>query len=266
MAFAPTLSPVQCNRLRDMIRYLKNENPEQFHHLPMPDEAEMLKRLWRSLVNLRPPMEASDEYLQLEDAFLQDNLSTQEVTHYQTIPESKPGIRLWRGDITLLQADGIVNAANSGMTGCYAPCHGCIDNVIHTFAGIRLRLACHQQMESQGFPEPTGQAKITPGFNLPAKHVLHTVGPIISRPLTHQDEELLAACYTHCLDLSALNGLKSIAFPCISTGEFHFPKHRAAEIAFWTVQDYLQSYGTSMNVIFNVFTQEDHEIYAEILG
>nr|MCR5023164.1 protein-ADP-ribose hydrolase [Lachnospiraceae bacterium] len=176
------------------------------------------------------------------------------------------GIYLWQGDITTLRCDAIVNAANSGMTGCYQPCHNCIDNCIHTYAGIQLRNTCADIMEKQGHEEPTGQAKITSGFNLPCKYVLHTVGPIVSGSLTKEHEELLASCYRSCLELADKSGVKSIAFCCISTGVFMFPNKRAAEIAVQTVRDYRKLYGNGIEVIFNVWKDIDYEIYRELLG
>ncbi|MCH5299755.1 MAG: protein-ADP-ribose hydrolase, partial [Ruminococcus sp.] len=169
---------------------------------------------------------------------------------------------LWQGDITTLRCDAIVNAANSGMTGCYAPCHGCIDNAIHTYAEVQLRLECARQMRLQGHEEETGKAKISPAYNLPCKFVLHTVGPIISDRVTKRDRELLASCYRSCLELAEQNGVKNIAFCCISTGEFHFPNDLAAEIAVETVKQYRGN----MEVIFNVFKDFDYEIYRDLLG
>lgn len=268
MPFSPHQSPDQLHRLTQMIELLEAEDTERYQHLPTPLTAPELMRIWRSLVNVRPPMPAGEAYLALEDAFLQENLHAQQVTAWSDTPlkDREALIHLWQGDITLLDAHGIVNAANSGLTGCYAPCHGCIDNVIHTFAGVRLRLACHDQMKVQGHPEPTGQAKITPGFNLPAQYVLHTVGPIITRQLRPEDEGLLASCYRECLKLASLHGLSSIAFPCISTGEFHFPKARAAEIAVNTVRQWIAAHGASIHVIFNVYLKEDRVIYERLLG
>ena len=178
----------------------------------------------------------------------------------------QPGLYLWQGDITTLRCDAIVNAANSGMTGCYVPNHRCIDNAIHTFAGVELRLACEELMEQQGYPEPTGRAKITPAFNLPCKYVLHTVGPIIDGRVTRQDRELLASCYRSCLELAAENGLESVAFCCISTGEFHFPNEQAAEIAVETVNQFMNTKTSVEKVIFNVFKDLDREIYARLLN
>ena len=159
-----------------------------------------------------------------------------------------------------------MNAANSGMTGCYIPNHRCIDNAIHTYAGVELRLACAELMERQGYPGPTGQAKITPAFNLPCKYVLHTVGPIINGRVTKEDEELLASCYRSCLELAAENGLESVAFCCIPTGEFHFPNELAAEIAVQTVKEFLKKQTSVKKVIFNVFKDRDNEIYHRLLS
>ena len=172
---------------------------------------------------------------------------------------------MWQGDITTLACDAIVNAANSGMTGCYYPCHGCIDNAIHSYAGVQLRLACDAIIKAQGHEEPTGTAKITEAYNLPCRYVLHTVGPIITGPLKKQDENLLASCYRSCLVLAEEYGLKSIAFCCISTGEFRFPNQRAAEIAVKTVREYRKQTGSEIEVIFNVFKDIDDEIYRELL-
>ena len=173
---------------------------------------------------------------------------------------------VWRGDITTLKIDAIVNAANSALRGCFVPCHGCVDNVIHSVSGIQLRLACDELMVKQGYDEPTGRAKITPAFNLPSRYVLHTVGPIVSYQLTKEHCRQLSDCYRSCLRLASENGLRSIAFCCISTGEFHFPREEAAQIAVRTVKDYLQEDEQITRVVFNVFQQEDYEIYKGILG
>lgn len=180
--------------------------------------------------------------------------------------EQDSRIVLWRGDITRLQVDAIVNAANSALLGCWLPMHQCIDNIIHSNAGLQLRLACHQLMEQQGHDEPTGMAKITPAFNLPSRYVLHTVGPIISGALTQHDCQLLASSYRSTLELAAAHGLKSIAFCCISTGEFHFPPKEAAEIAIQTVRDFLAEDQRIERVIFDVFKESDEAIYQQLLA
>ena len=173
---------------------------------------------------------------------------------------------LWQGDITTLKVDAIVNAANSALLGCFRPLHSCIDNIIHTRSGIQLRLFCDDIMRRQGHEEPTGQAKITPAFNLPGKYILHTVGPIIYGPLRKQDCEALASCYRSCMKLAVENGCRSVAFCCISTGEFHFPQEKAAEIAVQTVTSFLNAQKSDIRVIFNVFKDEDLHIYQKLLG
>ena len=173
---------------------------------------------------------------------------------------------LWRGDITRLKADAIVNAANSALLGCFCPCHGCIDNAIHSAAGLQLREECRRIMEAQGHPEPSGRAKITGGHALPARHVLHTVGPVIRGRVTSQDREALASCYRSCLELAAGHGLETVAFCCISTGEFRFPRGEAAAIAVEAVENFLRRDTSIRKVIFNVFQDEDEALYRRLLG
>ncbi|MDE6028760.1 MAG: protein-ADP-ribose hydrolase [Clostridiales bacterium] len=224
-------------------------------------------RYFRALVNVRMPKPASAEFIKLQDEYLQDRLRAVGVTDIADLPPTDiPDIYLWQGDITTLKCDGIVNAANSQMLGCFHPNHGCIDNAIHTFAGVQLRFECASVMEAQGEPERTGGAKITRGYNLPCKYVLHTVGPIVYGGLTARHEEQLASCYRSCLELADGNGLTSIAFCCISTGEFMFPNARAAEIAVATVREYKQKTDSDIKVIFNVFKDKDYGIYARLLG
>ena len=250
-----------------LIRALLDEMP-QYRDTPIPSLPDYRWRLLRSLLNVRPPMPATDEFLQIQDAYLQQMTAEKGITDSAVLPAAAKDERLilWQGDITTLQCDAIVNAANSQMLGCFSPCHGCIDNIIHTMAGVQLRLACHGIMQKQGHEEPTGRAKITPGFNLPAKYVLHTVGPIIDDEVTSGDEALLASCYQSCMELAAQNGLHSIAFCCISTGVFRFPPERAAEIAVQTVRDFLQAPGSLRRVIFNVFKDSDLSIYRHLLS
>ena len=202
----------------------------------------------------------------MQDAYLQGETAAKVITDIADLTPLQPGLYLWQGDITTLKCDAIVNAANSGMTGCYIPNHRCIDNAIHTFAGVELRLACAELMEQQGYSESTGRAKITPAFNLPCKYVLHTVGPIIDGRVTKADKELLASCYRSCLELAAENGLESVAFCCISTGEFHFPNEQAAQIAVETVKEFLKAQTSVKKVIFNVFKDLDKAIYEKLLG
>ncbi|MBR3075257.1 MAG: protein-ADP-ribose hydrolase [Bacteroidales bacterium] len=246
-----------------------------------PDGIHAQRRLLRSLMNLRQPGPISADFLREQDILLQEETAAKgvispdelptiaEKTSKDVTPQGAPArnLILWQGDITRLAADSIVNAANSAMLGCFAPCHGCIDNAIHSAAGLQLRETCAQLMEQQGHPEPTGQAKITPAYNLPSKFVLHTVGPIIpaDRQPNEAETELLASCYRSCLELAAQHQLESIAFCCISTGEFHYPRKEAAQIALYTVSNWLASSGSDMKVIFNVFKNEDLEVYKRLL-
>ena len=248
-----------------LIQALLKENPA-YRDLGIPTDTNSQRQLLRGLMNLRAPQRAEADFLQMQDAYLQGETAAKGITDVADLTPVQPGLYLWQGDITTLQCDAIVNAANSGMTGCYIPNHRCIDNAIHTFAGVELRLACAELMEQQGCPEPTGQAKITPAFNLPCKYVLHTVGPIIDGRVTKADKELLASCYRSCLELAAENGLESVAFCCISTGEFHFPNEQAAEIAVRTVKEFLKKQTSVKKVIFNVFKDLDKAIYEKLLG
>ncbi len=244
-----------------LIKYLLSERGEEVS-IPA-DEGERF-RLYRSLVNIRPAARASAEYLRAEDELLQELTARKGVTDIADLKPVEKNIYLWRGDITTLKCGAVVNAANSGMTGCWQPCHSCIDNCIHTFAGVRLRLKCAEIMRAQGHEEPTGTAKITPAYNLPCEHVIHTVGPIVRGRLTDEHCRLLKSCYESCLDLAVQSGVKSLAFCCISTGVFGFPQDKAAEIAVQTVRDFLKTH--DIEVIFNVFTAKDCEIYGELLG
>ena len=253
----------QDERLDFLLRYLLAERKE-YAGIRMPDSVSEKRRLLRSLMNVRPPIPASAEFLAVQDAYLQARLSERGVTRLGELKPAQPGIYLWQGDITTLAADAIVNAANSQMLGCFVPCHGCIDNAIHTYAGVQLRLACAAAMRQQGQEEATGHAKITKAYNLPCRFVLHTVGPIICGSVTKADRELLASCYRSCLDLAAETGLHSVAFCCISTGEFHFPGELAAEIAVHTVQAWQQQHPNQIEVIFNVFKDSDYEIYQRL--
>ena len=254
----------QDERLDKLICYLLREKAE-YKTIPIPDSAADKRRLLRSLMNVRPPAPVSEDFLKVQDEYLQGVLAEKQVTHIQDLTPVQPGLYLWQGDITTLAADAIVNAANSAMLGCFVPCHGCIDNAIHSAAGVQLRLECARIMAQQQAEEPTGRVKITRAYNLPCRYVLHTVGPIIDGRVTRQDRELLASCYRSCLELAATYGLKSIAFCCISTGEFHFPNELAAEIAIRTVKTYQQQNPNRMEVIFNVFKDCDYEIYKNLL-
>lgn len=252
-----------------LIKELLNEQREYGgprHEDPdIPADEQAQKRLLRSLFNIRMPRPVSGEFLEIQDAYLQEETRQKGVTDIAELTPAEDGIYLWQGDITTLKCDAIVNAANSGMTGCYVPNHRCIDNCIHTFSGVQLRLLCGTIMEKQGHPEPTGTAKLTPAFNLPCRYILHTVGPIVSGRLTETHCRQLADCYQSCLELAAGHGLHSVAFCCISTGEFHFPNDKAAEIAVRTVREFLVKDTSVKSVIFNVFKDLDKDIYETLL-
>ena len=277
-----------------LIKELLSELPQN-KDIKIPNGAEEQKRLLRSLMNMRAPRPIGTEFLRVQDEYLSAEVQKKGITDCDTLPASAASRRLvlWRGDITTSKAEAIVNAANSSLRGCFIPCHSCIDNIIHSVSGIQLRLACDKIMTEQGYDEPPGRAKITPAFNLPCRYVLHTVGPVVHGQLTDQHCRQLADCYRSCIQLAAENGLKSIAFCCISTGEFHFPRKKAAEIAVQTVTEFLQPDIRNdvqpdvrpdvqndlqpdvrndvqndlqiEKVIFNVFTQEDYDIYKSIL-
>lgn len=253
----------QSERRKNLIKYLLLESNQS---ATIPSDIVDQKRLFRALVNVRMPKPASEEFLKVQDKYLQEELRLKGITDIGDLLPVVPDLYLWQGDITTLKCDAIVNAANSQMLGCFCPNHGCIDNAIHTFAGVQLRQACAEIMKKQGHKESTGQAKITLGYNLPCKYILHTVGPIVYGTLTELHERQLASCYSSCLELADKKGLQSIAFCCISTGEFRFPNDRAAEIAIKIVKEYKQQTGSKIKVIFNVFKEYDHEIYARLLG
>lgn len=232
----------------------------------------------RALMNMRPAMPASSELLRLQDELLQierdekrlidpyDLLTVRESFHLSKVSFAERLV-LWQGDITRLKAGAIVNAANAAMLGCWQPLHNCIDNVIHSAAGIQLRLACNEIIQRQGHEEPTGHAQITPGFNLPTSYVLHTVGPIIGGKVSTEQEQLLSSCYTSCLELAAtIPEIRTVAFCCISTGVFGYPKEEAAPVAIRSVGEWMAKNPDRMDrVVFNVFTDEDLRIYSELL-
>lgn len=248
-----------------LIRSLLNED-RRFGGTEIPNDAEEQKTLLRGLMNIRRPGRISEEFLKVQDAYLSEEIRSKGITRVDDLSPLREGIYLWQGDITTLQCDAIVNAANSGMTGCYIPNHRCIDNCIHTYAGVQLRLDCAEIMERQGHEEPVGHAKITSAYNLPCRYILHTVGPVITGRLTDEDCSLLASCYRSCLETAAENNLESVAFCCISTGEFHFPNEKAAEIAVRTVTKFLKKQTSVKKVIFNVFKDTDRAIYEKLLS
>ncbi len=250
------------NKLDSLINYLLSERNDT-NGIRIPEAVQDKFDLYRSLVNIRPAGEADAAFLETEDSFLKELTAEKGITDVEDLTPVRDNIYLWQGDITTLKCGAIVNAANSGMTGCYQPCHSCIDNCIHTFAGVRLRYKCSEIMREQGHEEPTGRAKITPAYDLPCEYVIHTVGPIVNGRLTDKHKELLASCYRSCLQLAVQNGIRRIAFCCISTGVFGFPQKEAAEIAVNTVIGFLADH--KINVIFNVFQDSDLIIYKHLL-
>ena len=252
----------QIERRVYLINYLLAERGETAE---IPKDEYNQKRFLRSLFNVRMPAPISEDFLRVQDEYLQEEAARKGITDIADLEPVQKGIYLWQGDITTLKCDAIVNAANSQMLGCFNPCHGCIDNAIHTYAGVQLRNACYELMTAQSHEEPTGQAKITRAYNLPCQYVIHTVGPIVSGRLTARDCKMLKSCYLSCLKLAEENGVKSIAFCCISTGVFGFPQKEAAQIAVQTVMDYKEKHNSDIKVIFNVFKNEDLAIYKKVL-
>ena len=255
----------QAERRRFLIDALIAERTE-FQGVEIPNGQSEQRRLLRALFNTRQPGLPGSEVLRVQDEYLQERIAENGITQLSSLEPVRPHLHLWQGDITTLECDAIVNAANSGMTGCWAANHICIDNCIHTFAGMQLRWECAQIMKRQGHLEPTGQAKITAGYNLPAKHVIHTVGPIANGQVTAEDKRLLASSYRSCYELAKETGLSSIAFCCISTGVFGFPQEAAAKIAVATATELQANDPSPLDVIFNVFLDSDLAIYRKLLG
>lgn len=257
----------QRERREYLIQYLLKEDKKIFRK-KMPADRQSQETLLRSLMNVRMPEPISEEFLKIQDEYLIQRNIERGITDVNELHPVASDSRLyiWQGDITTLKCDAIVNACNSQMLGCFSPMHACIDNFIHTYAGIELRLKMYEIMLKQGHEEETGKAKITSGYNLPANYILHTVGPIIQWDVSQKDEELLASCYRECLKLAADTGAESVAFCCLSTGVFRFPQQRAAEIAVETVKNYLNEDSRIKKVIFNVFKDEDLRIYQGLIG
>ena len=255
----------QSERRARLIRMLLEERPERTSGIEIPEGEAEQRRLLRALFNVRPPAPASGALLRVQDEYLTGERARRGVTDADALAPLRENLCLWRGDITQLKCDAIVNAANGALLGCFCPNHGCIDNAIHSYAGIQLRLACSELMEKQGHEEPAGGAKLTPAFNLPCRYVLHTVGPVVRGMVTRRDRAQLASCYRACLDLADRHGLRSVAFCCISTGEFHFPSELAARIAVRTVREHEAVRNQRIKVIFNVFKEQDETLYRRIL-
>ncbi len=238
------------------------------------------KQAIRSLMNIRMPKDLSPELLRLQDAYLREELAAKGTVSLADIPTIRESgsdspfgdkISLWQGDITRLKTGAIVNAANSRLLGCFIPCHRCVDNAIHSGAGMELREECSRIMDRRraeyggNYQEPTGTATLTRAYNLPCDYVIHTVGPIVPGRLTDALCRDLQNCYESVLDCCMEHGIRSVAFCCISTGEFHFPRERAAEIAWNTVTDFLAVHGASMErIIFNVFQDADRKSYEKM--
>lgn len=255
----------QEERRRYLILELIKEN-KNYQGVAMPEDEAEQKKLLRALFNVRMPSPISDNFLKVQDEYLKEESRKKGIVDWKDIPETQKRIRLWKGDITCLNTDGIVNAANDSLLGCFVPGHLCIDNAIHTFAGVQLRNECDEIMKKRGTPEETGKAKITKAYNLPSKYVIHTVGPIIYGKVTNEDCVLLKSSYLSSLKLADEAGLKSIAFCCISTGAFFFPQEEAAKIAIHTVKEYLENTKTDIEVIFDVFGEKDERIYKRLLN
>ena len=252
-------------KLNYLLNCLINERRDE---IMIPDNYDDKRLLLRGLMNERPPIKISPDFLKVQDEFLSQELREMKLTSPQEIKDIKGKIMLWQGDITTLKVDGIVNAANSQMLGCFIANHNCIDNAIHSRAGLELRDECNKIMEKQGCSESVGKAKITKAYNLPSNYVIHTVGPAIPYGLkpTESDKKDLKNCYKSCLEIADRYHLKSLAFCSISTGVFNFPKDLAAEIAVNTVNEYLTSNQSSIEyVIFNVFGRENYLIYKNLL-
>lgn len=252
----------QNERRQYLIKKLLDER-DDLSDIEIPSDTMEQKKLLRTLMNIRMPQVLDCEFENIQDDYLQQVIKDNGIVTIDDMRQMQPDIYIWRGDITRLRVGAIVNAANSGMTGCYQPCHNCIDNCIHTYAGIQLRNYCNNMMLKQGHKEPAGQAKITPAFNLPCDYVIHTVGPIVSGHLTEKHEHLLEECYNSCLKVADENNVESIAFCCISTGVFMFPNEQAAQIAVRTVKEYKEKTHSEIKVVFNVFKKEDEKLYRE---
>ncbi len=256
----------QQQRREFLLQFLLGEN-KRYEGKAIPLSPENQRKLLRALMNLRPPKPVPEEVLAVQDAYLKERLWERGVASLSALLPSPlfPRVALWRGDITTLPVSAIVNAANSALLGCFAPGHHCIDNAIHTYAGMQLRLYCHEYMEKQGYPQPTGVGVLTPAFNLPCEGVIHVVGPIVHGNLTQKDKQALKQSYLSCLGIAQREQMESLAFCCISTGAFHFPPEEAAAIAVHTVLDFLKDSPYPKKVVFNTFTQADDALYRTLL-
>ncbi len=262
----------QTERLDYLVEEFK-EDSREYSDCETPEDIEGKKRFLRSLMNIRMPRKMPENVIRIQDDYLKEKKKKKGIVTISDIPEIRDGLSIWQGDITRLFVDAIVNAANSQMLGCFVPMHTCIDNCIHTFAGVQMRAECNRQMNQlrirygSDYEQPTASPILTDGYNLPSKKVIHIVGPIVRDQLTPALEKDLEDCYRNTLDMCEDNDLKSVAFCCISTGVFHFPNQRAAEIAVKTVTDWIEGHpGEMERVIFNVFKEEDKAIYEKLLS
>lgn len=259
------------DKLKYLIQYLVDESRENIPSIP--EDNETSKRLYRALVNIREPKAIADEFLKVEDEYLQEELMRIGVTDVEnietidkkidiTILKNPDKISLWQGDITKIKIDAVVNAGNSQGLGCFIPNHNCIDNQLNTFAGVRLRLACNEIMKDKAYNLANGEAIITKGYNLPAKYVIQTVGPMIEYDITDEDIVELTNCYINSLKLAVENGIRTISIPCIYTGLFRFPKDLACKIAVDSVDNFIDSNREKLDkVVFNLWSKEDVDIY-----
>jgi len=262
----------QEERLTYLVEAFKADAGE-YRGLETPPDTEGKRRLLRSLMNIRLPRPLPEPVLFVQDEYLRRRAEERGIVRVGDIPVRRGHVSLWQGDITCLAADAIVNAANSQMLGCFVPMHTCIDNCIHSFAGVELRAACAREMAKlraqfgPDYEQPTARPMLTEAYNLPAKKVVHIVGPIVDGPLTPAHERALAACYENTLTLCRAEGLESVAFCAISTGVFHFPPERAAQIAVKTVDNWLEAHpGELERVIFTAHSDRSREIYERIMG
>ena len=262
------------SKLERLVAYLIDErnahrNGPRFEEPSQHASQDELWPLFRALVNTREPVHASREFYELQDEVLRELIAADGIaTRADATPSPLgPHMLLWRGDITRLRVDAIVNAANSQMLGCWVPGHYCIDNAIHTFAGVELREQCAELMAAQGHEEPTGTAKVTDAFNLPARYIVHTVGPIVQGAPSELQHAQLASCYTSCLEAAQAHACRSIAFCCISTGVFGYPQREAAKLAIDTVAGWIAAHAEAgIDVVFDVFGADDEALYRELLG
>ena len=258
-------------KLDYLIEYLLEEsgrNKEDYIHRDK-------KTLYRALVNIREPKPISDDFLKAEDEYLKEELKKTKITDVKNIKSVKEKYKktkitnsdvicIWHGDITKLKIEAIVNESNSKGIGCFIPNHKCVDNQINTFAGVRLRLECDEIMKPLNYKLETGKAIITKAYNLPAKYVIHTVGPVVEIQVTDENEQGLANCYINSLELAIQNNIRTIAFPCISTGIFDFPNVAASRIALKTVDDFISKNKDKFDkVVFDLWTDDDFEVYEQ---